>query len=435
MEAPITIIEESLYLEGYKELKKKKRWDILDKLDKILIDLSTHNVTTKYRNHILNNLNGISELHVSGDILLFYKYKNQGTELEILNLIDLTDHKNLKNPKYQKMIKKRYNSSYEVNDMNKEQLNEAPTQFTIPRDLLNDPDKLDVGEIAKKANADAIEAQKKAELAAKGDNLYHAILADERMSSPDPYDKLEAIFEVTVPASGKADTLAGEIARAMMRLNYRNYNDGDVFFSGYGLETCAPSAQFLMDSDPSIEETIQEIVDNAKEYDYDIDSDYEVDLRQLTEVVVDLLENNPHLFGVDNTEDSRETDPWWIKENRPTYEFEPDTSSEDLERLLDKGAISDSDVYQAVEDIAYDLAGKCDVDRIYRNGYVITGLDLDGLESLEQSFDRHFNQWVEDQVEEYSEEDDWYDEDEEENVDESLSEDFDPDLVDEDFID
>lgn len=322
--------------------------------------------------------------------------------------------------------------------MKKEKLNEAPTQFTIPRDLLNDPDKLDVGEIAKKANADAIEAQKNAELEARGKELLDKVKADERYSSPDDYDKLEAIFEATVPASGKADTLAGEIARAMMRLNYRNYNDGDVFFSGYGLETCAPSAAFLMGVDDSLREAILEIMEHAEEYDYDIDSDYEVDLRTLTSIVVDFLISNPTLFGTENDQDSLETDIEVIEDNRPTYEYEPDTSNEDLSRLINKGAISDSDIYQAVEDIAYDLVGKCEVERIFRNSYVISGLDLDGLETLEQDFDKSFSEWVQDMVEEYEEDDDWYDEDEEEDeedVEESLSEDFDPDFVEEDLLD
>lgn len=321
--------------------------------------------------------------------------------------------------------------------MNKEKLNEAPTQFTIPRDLLNDPDRLDVGEIAKKADADAKEAERLAKLEANAKEVLDKIESDERYNSPDSSDVLEVIFENTVPDMGKADTVAGEIARAMMRIVYRNYNDGDVFFSGYGLETCAPSAAYLASVDSSLEEAILEIMENAKEYDYDVESDYDIDVRTLTEIVVDFLKNNKYLFGVENKDDSLQTDISFINDNKPTYEYEPDTYSEELNRLIEKDFISESEVLEAVEDISRDITGySCNVDRIFRNSYVITDLDLEGLENLEERFENEFSSWVEEKVSEFEEEDDWYDEDEddEEDVDESLEE-FDPDSIDEDILD
>lgn len=46
--------------------------------------------------------------------------------------------------------------------------------------------------------------------------------------------KINALFAELVPASGKADTVAGEIVRAVSRIGYRNYNDGDHIGVGYG---------------------------------------------------------------------------------------------------------------------------------------------------------------------------------------------------------
>ena len=57
--------------------------------------------------------------------------------------------------------------------------------------------------------------------------------------------KLNALFEELVPASGKADTVAGEIVRAITRIGYRNWNDGDHIGVGYGKETCNPAARYL----------------------------------------------------------------------------------------------------------------------------------------------------------------------------------------------
>ena len=59
--------------------------------------------------------------------------------------------------------------------------------------------------------------------------------------------RISALFEELVPASGKAATVAGEIVRAINRLAYRNYNDGDHVGVGYGRETCNPAARYLME--------------------------------------------------------------------------------------------------------------------------------------------------------------------------------------------
>lgn len=63
-------------------------------------------------------------------------------------------------------------------------------------------------------------------------------------------DKLNALSEVLVPASGKSDSLAGELVRATERIGYRFFNDGDQIGIGYGKETCNPAARFLIKKAP-----------------------------------------------------------------------------------------------------------------------------------------------------------------------------------------
>ena len=58
-------------------------------------------------------------------------------------------------------------------------------------------------------------------------------------------EKLNGMFEELVPPTGKADTLAGEIVRAICRIGYRNWNDGDHIGVGYGNETCNAAARYL----------------------------------------------------------------------------------------------------------------------------------------------------------------------------------------------
>ena len=40
-------------------------------------------------------------------------------------------------------------------------------------------------------------------------------------------DRINKLFKELVPDTGKADSLAGELVRAMSRIGYRFYNDGD----------------------------------------------------------------------------------------------------------------------------------------------------------------------------------------------------------------
>lgn len=60
---------------------------------------------------------------------------------------------------------------------------------------------------------------------------------------------LESLFKKLVPSSGKADTVEGEMVRAIMRVWYRYENDGDFFWRGYGKETALGSVKYLTSPD------------------------------------------------------------------------------------------------------------------------------------------------------------------------------------------
>ena len=60
------------------------------------------------------------------------------------------------------------------------------------------------------------------------------------------HERINQLFEELVPASSKAESLAGELVRAMARIGYRWYNDGDQVGIGYGRETRNPAARFLI---------------------------------------------------------------------------------------------------------------------------------------------------------------------------------------------
>lgn len=103
-------------------------------------------------------------------------------------------------------------------------------------------------------------------------------------------DKLNALSEVLVPASGKCDSLAGELIRATERIGYRFFNDGDQIGIGYGKETCNAPARFLMQKAPK---EIRDLV--AGLWGMVSESGYEAVLDILVGKVADYIEAHPEL--------------------------------------------------------------------------------------------------------------------------------------------
>lgn len=111
-------------------------------------------------------------------------------------------------------------------------------------------------------------------------------------------NKINALFEELVPSKGKADTVAGEIIRAVSRIGYRNYNDGDHIGVGYGKETCNPAARYLMKN--AGEEVADAIADI---WGIEPDNLYDNGLAVVEEAVLKYIELHPELRTTANSED------------------------------------------------------------------------------------------------------------------------------------
>lgn len=111
-------------------------------------------------------------------------------------------------------------------------------------------------------------------------------------------EKLCEMFEELVPMSGKADTEAGEIVRAVSRIGYRFTNDGDQLGIGYGRETCNPAGRYLgkkcNDAVAHQLTGMWEIFDSYT---------YERKLNGLYDLVLGYLEEHPELKQKENAED------------------------------------------------------------------------------------------------------------------------------------
>ena len=126
----------------------------------------------------------------------------------------------------------------------------------------------------------------------------------------------EALWDKLVPSSGPSKFVEGEMLRAMNRLVYRWYNDGDKFFEGYGTETAGPAHSFLVNSSQINREEQRrlESLFDAVVGTYG-DEEYEKMLDQVAELVLSYVEGIP--------EDQ------YQELGREMFDFEPEYEEED----------------------------------------------------------------------------------------------------------
>ena len=103
-------------------------------------------------------------------------------------------------------------------------------------------------------------------------------------------NRVNTRFQELVPMEGKADTLAGEIVRAISRIGYRFYNDGDQVGVSYGKQTCNPPARFLASATSTaignLIRALWQVTDEVA---------YERLLEIVTEMTMDYIDAHPEL--------------------------------------------------------------------------------------------------------------------------------------------
>ena len=130
----------------------------------------------------------------------------------------------------------------------------------------------------------------------------------------------ENLWDKYVPVSGTANTIGGEILRAMSRIIYRFYNDGDMVGVGYGNETCNSSDRYLT----SVVPEYKSLDDGYTEYS---EVGYENHMLKNHRIVFAYLQKNPQLFKEENTIDSREAcqddyDRARYQDDEPEYDYD-----------------------------------------------------------------------------------------------------------------
>jgi len=244
-------------------------------------------------------------------------------------------------------------------------------------------------------------------------------------------EKLEDLFKPFVKQSGTSDTQGGEIVRAYNRIAYRNYNDGDLYYEGYGLETCGGDASFLIEeTDDTIARLLKDYADKHIE-DYQINDDaYTKFIEEtLAGAIVDYLEANLELFAEPATADCRSYDEeidnshveyWEEKGHCHSYDANLGMNSY-FDELHEAGIIDASDVIEDFIDYGDYVRdnGYIDVYNQY-DGFEIDNLTREELERFEQDFYKNFERWAKEKWEEHKDElePDWDEDEEDEDFDE-----------------
>ena len=96
----------------------------------------------------------------------------------------------------------------------------------------------------------------------------------------------EPLFDKLVPVQGKAETLEGEMLRAINRMVYRYYNDGDKYYEGYGAETAGPAVSFLVNAVHPLRSEMSRIMDGK----ILSDNEYENMLKEALGLILDYIE-------------------------------------------------------------------------------------------------------------------------------------------------
>lgn len=205
----------------------------------------------------------------------------------------------------------------------------------------------------------------------------------ERGLPSDITANFDELFDKYVPHSGKADTIAGEILRAFNKIEYRWFNDGDKFYTGYGKKTAGSFADYLYT------ETNDDIA-NALENMVGSDYTYEKGIAELKQAVIAYLVDNPELFNTDNDDDSMEwsTDDIDELEPREDYYIDYEKLGGDSSVLEDIGFISNTLLTEWVDSWINDspyLSGKpYEVNRT-SDGCVVEDLVADDENALENT--------------------------------------------------
>lgn len=232
-------------------------------------------------------------------------------------------------------------------------------------------------------------------------------------------DRMQALFDRLVPETGPAGTIAGELVRAMMKVFYRDYNDGDVFYQGYGLETCAPAMEYIKETlnSSSLDDYLDDIAQQGLQDDAYTDS-----LREIASNVIVYIYNNLVECLKSSDDNYLDYDGDYFKHNQPRYEDYYEVPTEVL-NLIDEYESKNNSYYSNADSLlenafegvsGWDQDFHIEFDRSNGSVYVYN-MTSDAYDDITRAWPSIVQSWKDDleyELENLDEEDEEFDEEE-----------------------
>ena len=114
-------------------------------------------------------------------------------------------------------------------------------------------------------------------------------------------DRNEPLYNKLVAGMGKSETVEGEMLRAINRIAYRYYNDGDEYMTGYGTETAGPAHSFLVNANHPLKSAMIKIFGDG--------TNYEQTIKDALDTILDYIESRQGKYTHNNVGDMFDYEP------------------------------------------------------------------------------------------------------------------------------
>jgi|TARA_R110000765_G_scaffold123904_1_gene220941 hypothetical protein len=128
-------------------------------------------------------------------------------------------------------------------------------------------------------------------------------------------DRNEELYHL-VPGAGKADTMEGEMLRAINRIVYRWYNDGDEYHTGYGTETAGPAHAFLVDANHPKKAALKQIFSTG--------TNYEQTIKDALDLILDYIESRNGEYTPNSLGDMFDYDAHFEDDEEEEHDYDHD---------------------------------------------------------------------------------------------------------------
>ena len=114
-------------------------------------------------------------------------------------------------------------------------------------------------------------------------------------------DRNNPLYDKLVAGQGKSETVEGEMLRAINRIAYRYYNDGDEYMRGYGTETAGPAHSFLVNANHPLKSAMVKIFGDG--------TNYEQTIKDALDTILDYIESRQGKYTPNNVGDMFDYEP------------------------------------------------------------------------------------------------------------------------------